>query len=131
MCARVRACVRACWQWVRQCLPFMFLVVLHSVTFPQCILNMDALHKIFHQGLNPCPSRQRTVSQSVLLLSSSCGLVTRLVSIIAITFIFGEMTMPCHLSESQTVSRYIFSQYFGVTYIQWHHSASFECCLAN
>jgi len=55
---------------------------------------VDALHEIFSQGLNPCSSRQRTISQSVLLLSSSWGLVTRLVSVMAITVIFGEMTRP-------------------------------------
>jgi len=55
---------------------------------------VDALHEIFFQGLNPCPRRQRTISQSVLVLSSSWGLVARLVSVMAITVIFGDMTMP-------------------------------------
>lgn len=58
------------------------------------ISSVDALHEIFSQELNPCPSRQRTISQSVLVLSRAWGLVTRLVSVMIITVIFGEITRP-------------------------------------
>ena len=70
-------------------------------------VTVDALHEIFSQGLNPCPSRQRTISQPVLVLSSSWGLVTRLASVI-----FGEMTRWRGLSlvkVSDSVAVHIFA----------------------
>jgi len=129
-CKVRNVCMCSGSEWSTACHSYSLFFYILSHFLSAFWVTVDALHEIFSQGLNPCPSRQRTISQSFLVLSSSWGLVTRLMSFIAITVIFGEMTRPVTY-QSLRLSRYIFSQYFSVTYVHWHHSALFECCLAN